>query len=102
MIVLFIIGNRIIGTGVLPPISEIQTATSTPAVLHSTSTLSFDQDDTVVQALSSTTVRTTKGNIHAWLADTPELQQKGLGDRLSLPANEGMLFVFTEDSTEGF
>ena len=102
IIVLFIIGNRIISTGVLPSISEIGSATSTPADSNSTGTPALDQNAGPLPILSSTTIRTTKGNIRAFIADTPERMQKGLGDRLSLPPNQGMLFVFAEDSMEGF
>jgi uncharacterized protein len=37
-----------------------------------------------------------------WIADEPQLRQRGLMDRTSLPSNAGMLFVFEEPSDGGF
>jgi uncharacterized membrane protein (UPF0127 family) len=41
-------------------------------------------------------------NIHVAIADTPALQELGLGNRNGLPDGEGMLFVFATDSKEAF
>jgi hypothetical protein len=41
-------------------------------------------------------------DIHVAIADTPALQELGLGNRNGLPDGEGMLFVFTTDSEEAF
>lgn len=51
---------------------------------------------------SSTTIETAGGNLVAYIADTPRKSQLGLGNRLSLPAGESMLFVFKEPDIPGF
>jgi uncharacterized membrane protein (UPF0127 family) len=40
--------------------------------------------------------------IDAEIADTPVRQQRGLSGRPSLPAGQGMLFVYTEPALRGF
>jgi uncharacterized membrane protein (UPF0127 family) len=40
--------------------------------------------------------------IDAEVADTPERQQRGLSGRRSLPAGQGMLFVYAEPALRGF
>lgn len=40
--------------------------------------------------------------LDAYVADTPELRQRGLMGWESLPERSGMLFVFAEDSHSGF
>lgn len=40
--------------------------------------------------------------VSVMIADTPALQQLGLGNRSGLPADTGMLFVFQSDSKEAF
>ena len=42
------------------------------------------------------------GIITAMVADTDQLREKGLGDRLSLEKNSGMLFFFDQPATYGF
>ena len=39
---------------------------------------------------------------HLLVATTPATQAKGLGDRASLPLNEGMLFVFPDEGVRCF
>jgi uncharacterized membrane protein (UPF0127 family) len=39
---------------------------------------------------------------HVEIADTPELQHKGLMERPNLPKNKGMLFVFNRDDQHSF
>ena len=40
--------------------------------------------------------------IKAFVADTPELQEKGLGDRASITSDEAMLFIFQVPAPYGF
>ncbi|MEA2715200.1 MAG: uncharacterized protein QOG91_228 [Candidatus Parcubacteria bacterium] len=47
-------------------------------------------------------VQAPQGTISALVADTPQSKEKGLGGRASLPANQGMLFVFSEPGMQAF
>jgi len=49
-----------------------------------------------------TSIIAPSGTIHSLLATTTEDQEKGLGGRISLPAEEGMLFVFPDSSIRSF
>lgn len=40
--------------------------------------------------------------VAVWVADTPQLRQRGLMERASLPAGAGMLFVFEGTTSGGF
>ncbi|HVM73583.1 MAG TPA: DUF192 domain-containing protein [Candidatus Paceibacterota bacterium] len=50
----------------------------------------------------SSTIQIDGQSIHVALADTPALQELGLGNRDSLPGGEGMLFVFNADKPYAF
>lgn len=54
------------------------------------------------QALTTTTLRAGFHNITAQLAQTPEQRQTGLMHRKSMPAHEGMLFVFDDAGVQCF
>lgn len=43
-----------------------------------------------------------QGTIQAMIASTTDVQELGLGQRASLPAGQGMLFVFPDAGTYGF
>ncbi len=51
---------------------------------------------------TATAVQIDGNTIHAAIADTPALQELGLGDRDGLPVGEGMLFVFNVDKEYAF
>ena len=53
--------------------------------------------DAVIETIDGDTVELTLE-----VADTPELRQRGLMGRESLPADHGMLFTFEEDTASGF
>lgn len=48
------------------------------------------------------TLRSGNQDYHLLVATTAAAQEKGLGDRASLPNNEGMLFVFSGQATRCF
>jgi uncharacterized membrane protein (UPF0127 family) len=50
----------------------------------------------------ASTVEIDGTDIRVAIADTPALQELGLGNRNDLPDGEGMLFIFTTDSEEAF
>jgi uncharacterized membrane protein (UPF0127 family) len=52
--------------------------------------------------MRSTRIQTPKGSIYALIADTPAAEERGLGYRDSLPADQGMLFAFNHPGTYGF
>jgi uncharacterized membrane protein (UPF0127 family) len=66
------------------PVAKTAASTSTPRVPQSRSVVLAGQ------------------TIHVSIADTPALQEKGLGGRTSLAPNEGMLFVFPESGEYAF
>ena len=51
---------------------------------------------------TASTVQIDGNTIHVAIADTPALQELGLGNRGGLPDGEGMLFVFDADKEYAF
>jgi len=51
---------------------------------------------------ATSTIQIDGNTIHAAVADTPALQELGLGNRDGLPVGEGMLFVFNVDKEYAF
>ncbi len=111
------LSHALISSGAFPSLGEF-IASSTPAIASSTpitssSTTDFASSTTVLAvsttttAISTTTnaattsplriisIKTANTTIKAYAADDQTTQEKGLGDRESLPMNEGMLFVFS-------
>ncbi|MDE2037990.1 MAG: DUF192 domain-containing protein [Patescibacteria group bacterium] len=54
------------------------------------------------ESLSIEPIKAPRGTIRAFVASTSDEQEKGLGDRASLPADEGMLFPFAAPGDYGF
>lgn len=48
------------------------------------------------------TISTNGTFVHVWVADTPDAQAKGLGDREAIAADQGMLFVFPKSDYYAF
>jgi len=48
------------------------------------------------------TISINKHQIQVELADTPQKRSQGLSDRQSIPADQGMLFIFDDYSQPGF
>jgi hypothetical protein len=93
IIVLMILGNYLIIIRAVPSLSEYMASTTSALAASST-------DMTAVQDVI--TIKTPKGSIQAEIADTPALLEKGLGGRDSLPADRGMLFMFSQAGKYGF
>lgn len=54
------------------------------------------------QLLAQTVSVTATGDITFEVVTTPDVQERGLGGRIDIPDNYGMLFVFSEDGMPGF
>lgn len=55
-----------------------------------------------LESESTINIQTPKGSIKAIIADTEVARQHGLSDRIDLPLDHGMLFVFPNLSKQGF
>lgn len=126
IVIFIVLAHTAISSKALPSLgdylasSTISTASSTPVYSvpslsapssSNTRSLPITGDESLGGSLStssnsyiyaSTTVQAPKGNIHVLVADTPPLQEQGLSDRASLPANQGMLFIFQQPSQYSF
>ena len=97
------LSHALISSGAFPSLGEF-IASSTPAIASSTpitssSTTDFASSTTTNGATTSPlriiSIKTASTTIKAYVADNQTTQEKGLGDRESLPMNEGMLFIFS-------
>ncbi len=83
---------------------EATSTTSSPDAISSAPTLPSDvspvENDS--DPLPATLIHTSRGDIFAEMAETDAQMSKGLGDRASLPSNQGMLFVFAEPGVYAF
>ena len=93
-----------------PNPGSVPTSTSTGAVDQEQPT-NITVASTSLQSSSSTSTASSSqflditvpnGVIHALVATSSADQEKGLGDRDSLPMDQGMLFIFPEQGSYGF
>lgn len=108
--VIYNIGIGIISSGAVPSVSKFISSNQILDIKNATSsdTISSSTPDSINNPLSqsglmaSTTIKTPRSKIHATIADTEELQNRGLGGRLSMPEQDGMLFIFPTDLVQNF
>jgi len=126
IVALVFLAQRLIANKVVAPLDEYMASSTAEqnGLASSTATTTSNTDsegnNSIDQnaGLSSTTLRFFKpgtsassilkakkssvNSIQAFVADNDTTMQKGLGDRASLPQNEGMIFVFPEPGSVGF
>lgn len=97
---LFIIGRQLIDNHTVPSLGEFL-ASSTAQMATSTAKMASSSDSTadILQMIDFTTP---KGTIKVMVADTDASREQGLSYRSSLPANQGMLFVFDDPGMYAF
>ena len=97
LVVMVIIGKSLIDVHAVPSFSEYianSTASSTSGTDLATSTA-----DNMLKTMD---ISAPNGVIHTMIADTPATEEKGLGNRDSLPSDSGMIFVFSQPGTYAF
>jgi len=110
--ILVAISNTLVGSKAMPSLPEYiasstqalnGSATSTLDTASSTAAASIVPDaGTAPAAMSASLIHAPGGDIYVQIAETPDQMSLGLGDRDSLSANQGMLFVFPQPGVYSF
>lgn len=92
IIVLFIMGKYLMSNHFIPSLNEFIASTTGSQL----------EDATTNYTPSLIKIRTPKGEINVFVANTPESLLKGLSNKESLSKDEGMLFIFPKDDNYSF
>ena len=109
---LVVLANYLVSVRAVPPLADYM-ATSTQDIASSTNALASSTlqmiaspspvvPSRVAASSGQVPLRLPKGTLKVVLATSSEDQEQGLGDRDSLPAGEGMLFVFPTPGSYSF
>jgi uncharacterized membrane protein (UPF0127 family) len=83
------------------PASDDTASTTTQGIPDDTSSVS-DASSTTATPMTAGLIHAPGGDIYIEIAETPDQQTLGLGGRDSLPANQGMLFPFSQPGVYSF
>jgi len=89
--------NELASSSISQVLESIMATSST-----STSTIATSTTSETTSSMKVISIKTLGGTIKAYVADNQTTQEKGLGDRDSLPLDKGMLFVFPDSEIYQF
>jgi len=110
-VILFIIAQNLIAEHAVPSLGEFMASSTEQGASSTEKEVSSTENATnatsslnllTPNSLLLTSISVPAGVIHAEIADTDASREQGLSDRASLPADNGMLFVFDTPGQYGF
>jgi uncharacterized membrane protein (UPF0127 family) len=100
MVVLVIFGGTMLLVASL--VTNENNANSAFKITTSTPRIVSNVFKVTMSTTTYSTIQAPKGIIHASIADTEALRERGLSGRASLGSDQGMLFIFNQPSMVGF